>query len=776
MPNLPKTGALRRLLMPALLLSAAAPAWAQLPSGATVQPQPQSTDPAELLAQALRTLATEPNNLPALTAAGRNALILGDPNAAVGFFGRAQEIAPNDGRVKAGLGSALVQLERPQDALRLFAQASRLGVPDAEFAEDRGLAYDLTGDQARAQADYRIVLAAHPEDDTARRRLALSQGISGQKAAAIATLDPLIRKRDIAGWRAQTFVLAMDGDAKGANDITRVMLPQQAAMLQPFLVRLATLSPADKARAVHFGEMPATGAIYTPTQVASVSTPATYASAPMQTTAPAPRSDLAVPVKTPPQPAPAPATNPSNAATQLAAATPRPRDTRRRPPGVTINDRDQIFALGQPQYVAAPLAGIALTPAKPKVETAPAPQPAASAAATASPPASTPATPSPTPQPALQVAQATPLRSGITGPPAPPPVELPTPAAEGHYDLPHDAATKAVGRPVPVVMKTVGTPVVHGKVDTAADEAVAASAASKKARKASVESEVARADDSGAKASRTRAGKADDDTDMLPAKGAKTKSGAASRIKTAEADDEDCLPAPKSKSRGHSRAGAKKKPSTTCTRLASAGGGAGKASAKDDGADVPSAKGAKAKSGAASRTGMAETDDEDCAPAAKSKGRGHSRASAKKKPSTACTRLASADDDSDTGTTKSRKGAKSKASAADDADDSKARSSKSAKTKDKAGAERVYVQVAGGANRDDMDKAWAGVKKKAPELMKGRSPSTTPLKATNRLLVGPFKDEDEAQAFVNKMAAKGLSGFTYKSAKGQKVEKIDTGQ
>jgi hypothetical protein len=60
--------------------------------------------------------------------------------------------------------------------------------------------------------------------------------------------------------------------------------------------------------------------------------------------------------------------------------------------------------------------------------------------------------------------------------------------------------------------------------------------------------------------------------------------------------------------------------------------------------------------------------------------------------------------------------------------------------------------------------------------MKGRSPSTTPLKATNRLLVGPFKDEDEAQAFVNKMAAKGLSGFTFKSAKGQKVEKIDTGQ
>ena len=233
MPNLLTPGALRRLLIPAVLLSATMPALAQMPASGAPQPSPQSTDPAELLARALRTLATEPSNLLALTAAGRNALILGDPNAAVGFFGRAQEIAPNNGSVKAGLGSALVQLEKPQDALRLFAQASRLGVPDADLAEDRGLAYDLTGDQARAQADYRMVLAAHPDDDTARRRLALSQGISGQKSAAIATLDPLIRKRDVAAWRAQTFVLAMDGDAKGASDITRVMLPQQATMLQP---------------------------------------------------------------------------------------------------------------------------------------------------------------------------------------------------------------------------------------------------------------------------------------------------------------------------------------------------------------------------------------------------------------------------------------------------------------------------------------------------------------------------------------------------------------
>ncbi|MDH7639442.1 SPOR domain-containing protein [Sphingomonas oryzagri] len=719
MPNLPKPGAFRRLLIPILLLSAATPALAQYPDGAVVQHLPQSDDPAELLAQALRTLATEPNNLAALTAAGHNAVLLGDPNAAVGFFGKAQEIAPNDGRVKAGLGSALVQLEKPQDALRLFAQASRLGVPDADLAEDRGLAYDLTGDQARAQADYRTVLAAHPEDDTARRRLALSQGISGQKAAAIATLDPLIRKRDIAGWRAQTFVLAMDGDAKGANDITRIMLPQQAAMLQPFLVRLATLSPADKARAVHFGEMPASSTPYTPTQVASMSAPATYA--------PAPRSDLAPPATTKaeqPKPTPvptAPATTLAPRPTQVAAATPSSSRVTKRPEGVSINDRDQIFALGQPRYVRAPLAGIALTPAKTD---------AAATTASASPAASRPApaataapAPVPTPQP-VQLAQAEAAKATVAGPPMPAAADLPTPAAQGHYDLPHDAVAKAPARPArtaPAPVKTVGTPVVHGKTEVA---------------------------DADTKKPSKTAGADDDDTKARGKVPAKDKA----RIADASDDNDDCVPVPTAKSRIHGKTAARKKAATTCKAVASA----------DDGAS-------KTKSASSSKAKQDDADAEDCAPTTKTKSRG--KAGAKKKPSTTCTKLASKDDDSGS---KTKKGAKSKSG--DDADDGKSsKSAKSAKS-EKGNPERIYVQVAGGANKDDMDKAWAGVKKKAPELMKGHTPSTTPLRATNRLLVGPFKTEEEAQAFVNKMAAKGLSGFTFKSSKGQKVDKVDTGQ
>jgi Flp pilus assembly protein TadD len=731
-PSLPR--ALRRLLLPTLLLTTAPAAFAQYPAGATVQSLPQANDPAELLATALRTLAVQPSNLAALTAAGHNALVLGDPNAAVGFFGRAQEIAPRDGHVKAGLGSALIELEKPQDALRLFAEASRLGVPDDEIAEDRGLAYDLTGDPKKAQHDYAIVLAAHPEDDVARRRLALSQGISGDKAAAIATLDPLIRKRDIAGWRAQTFVLAMNGDAKGASDITHIMLPQQADMLQPFLVRLSTLSPADKARAVNFGEMPAAGHAYTPTELANTGAAPTYAVA-----ASTPRS----------APTPRVATRPSDLApppvAASRAATPAPMTA------VAAATRVPVGDGANGAYRAAPLAGIALSPAAP-----------ASQAATQIIPTSPPTATTPSP---VRVAQAYPAPAASGGSSV---AELPTSAAVGHYDLPHDVARPSARVAPPsgtaaATSRTVGTPVVHAPSRTALAATTPAPKTSEPGS-ARLAAEDARptADRNGAMHRLADDGAADvppstrhakrksapttDDAADVPDTAAKTKRGA----RFAAADSEDG---------GKRRSG---------TRGA-------KSSSPDDGDD---ASVADKKGHRASRGKLLPEDSSDDQPAVEPRKGRHGKADAADDADTggktrkgAHGAKASASDDGDVGTTKSRKGAHGKTAADDDG------ASRSARKDDaKSAPERVFVQVAGGANKDDMDKAWAGLKKKAPDLMKGHTPQTAPVHATNRLLVGPFKSEDEAQAFVNKMAGKGLSGFTVKTSKGQKVEKVDTAQ
>lgn len=85
---------------------------------------------------------------------------------------------------------------------------------------------------------------------------------------------------------------------------------------------------------------------------------------------------------------------------------------------------------------------------------------------------------------------------------------------------------------------------------------------------------------------------------------------------------------------------------------------------------------------------------------------------------------------------------------------------------------RIWVQVAGGANPDTLTKAWKGVVAKAPVLMKGKGAWTTPLRATNRVLAGPFKTSAEAQAFVNALGKEGVSGFVFTSEAGQKVTKL----
>lgn len=91
----------------------------------------------------------------------------------------------------------------------------------------------------------------------------------------------------------------------------------------------------------------------------------------------------------------------------------------------------------------------------------------------------------------------------------------------------------------------------------------------------------------------------------------------------------------------------------------------------------------------------------------------------------------------------------------------------------RANAARIWVQVAGGANEDDLGKAWAAARAKAPALA-SRAAYTTPLRATNRVVTGPFKTEAEARAMVNTLAKQGLFAFTFTSAAGQKMTRLET--
>lgn len=242
----------------AITVALAGPAQAQQE---VVQALPDS-GAAQRLSESLRVLESNSTDVLALVAAGNAALDLDDANAAYGFFARARVVSQRNPQVEVGLGRTLVRLERADEALGHFALARSLGANEREFAADRGLAHDVRGDYAAAQADYQLALQAGFNDETIRR-LALSQAIGGDARTALSTLAPLVARNDPASWRARAFVLAMDGDLGGARGVASArMSPGMAGLFDRFFARLPALNPAERARAVHFGDMPADGTRY----------------------------------------------------------------------------------------------------------------------------------------------------------------------------------------------------------------------------------------------------------------------------------------------------------------------------------------------------------------------------------------------------------------------------------------------------------------------------------------------------------------------------------
>jgi Flp pilus assembly protein TadD len=225
------------------------------PAAAEGSYSPYDETPTAALARYVRALAENPKDFTALVGAGRSALQLGDTQAAAGFFARADEANPQSPQPQAGMGAVSVANGDARAALPYFERARQLGASVVSIACDRGLAYDLLGRQAEAQADYRVALNGRDRDE-ARRRLALSLAISGKRTEAIALLGPLMAKGDAAAARTRAFVLALTGDSAGARVAIDAAMPGNWARVSPFLARLPALQAGQKAAAVNLGIFP----------------------------------------------------------------------------------------------------------------------------------------------------------------------------------------------------------------------------------------------------------------------------------------------------------------------------------------------------------------------------------------------------------------------------------------------------------------------------------------------------------------------------------------
>ncbi|MFM7028055.1 MAG: SPOR domain-containing protein [Chakrabartia sp.] len=649
-----KTG----LVLTALPLALAAPALAQVSPTPTTAPPPTlvvgGSGPAALLSENLKALARDPYNVEAILQAGNGALAIGDTNAAFGFFARAEELSPRSWRAKAGLGSSLVLMEKPTEALRAFDEAASLGAPEQELVADRGLAFDLMGDTKRAQRDYLAALKLRPSDEVTRR-LALSLAIGGDRDAGLARLDPLVRRNDQGAWRARAFILAMTGDSAGAEKIVRqVAPPNMAGYMSTFLQRIAGLGPSAKAHAVHFGTLPAATAA---PQVAVV-------------------SDSFRPVD-------------PNAAVRLAAQEPQPRaapssanadirDARRR----AREAHDQDLLAARSRAAAAPALPSSAAPSAASARPALAPSPA------------------PAPPP-VRVAAATPA-------PAPQPVRA---AAVAPSAYPGWAPTAPAAAPVsnaqPVIV-SAATPVPAAQPSPAPTAAASAPPA------------------------------ALFEVPPMPARGA-APAPVAPPV-TAPA------PAPAVQSAELQPAS----PSPSAVAAAAPAETAADWSAPSE-APAPAAASAAPQPARLALSDIVRTLDleRESAPVALPD-------AAKIK----ALRLAA-----------QKKAAAEEKARAEKAEQARKAAEEAAQAR--RNPSRLWVQIATGGNKSGLSRTWRNLKNEAPDALSGRKAWYVPYIQTYRVLVGPFRSDDDARALVKSLRKEGVKALTFESEAGQEITRIE---
>lgn len=647
------------------------PAAAQTTQGNTA-PTTVSRDPADRLAANLVILSQNPRDVRALTEAGISAVAVGDGDAALSFLARAEELSPRDGRIKAALGSALLLKEKPTDALKLFGEAVSLGLSEQEVARDRGLAYDLRGDSRRAQRDYALALRGGPDDEITLR-YALSLGISGDRDKAMDMLDPLLRKQDRGAWRARAFILAMTGDERGAETVAAQVMPgSSGASMAPFLRRLATLNPAERALAVNFGIMPSDGQRYAMVEPGDPYRPSGLA------------SDALIPAGDPLGP------RPEDAEDRPRPGLPTSKDPRRRPgrekvtlvatrnpaPPASDENRPVLKADERPapaqtkpvETAAVSQQGGPLTQrvGKKIADVDPARLPPEVRAALTKPSAKTPNTvggTGNTPAP-VQVT----VVKGATS--------LPPPTGESPYSLPGISS-----RPAPTAQSA--SPPAPSVVEPAplyeipAETKPAAPPASQPAQQSALVTSPPATPQPSPTVSQT-------------------------------------LPPANPVSQPPARTTAA--PVTASTGLSGLLAGI-EVESESVAGPLPTAAQLKAARVAAQRKAAADAKAEADAKAAK-EAQDAERLAAKKNPA------------------------------------------------------RIWVQVATGSNEAGLPGTWKRLKDKAPDALKGLSASSVPFKATNRLLVGPFKSAAEARALVNTLGKAGLSTNTFSSEAGQEVAKV----
>lgn len=189
-------------------------------------------------------LARDPQNVPALLRRGDAYYQLGDYARAAASYRRVTILQSHSVAALLGLGRVGLATDPAEAGVR-FSEALALEPANQAALSDRGIAEDLTGMHAEAQADYRRAIALAEaqaarglDDGTANGALAATQvdlavslAISGRAAEAVRILRPIAGTPDVTQRVRQDFALALTLDDQGdeaARLLCAEMSPSQA--------------------------------------------------------------------------------------------------------------------------------------------------------------------------------------------------------------------------------------------------------------------------------------------------------------------------------------------------------------------------------------------------------------------------------------------------------------------------------------------------------------------------------------------------------------------
>ncbi len=754
------------------------------PVASTSVPVVQSIapSPTRMLNASLARLARDPRDISALLDAGGAALDLGDTDAAIGFLTRAEQVAPGTGGVRARMGIAMLRSNQPFEAIRWFDLAEQAGFNRAEMASDRGLAYDLIGDNAAAQREYQLALSAGRNDE-ASRRYALSLVIAGDRRGAELVLQPLLERQDRGAWRVRTFIMAIAGQSEEAEGIARATMPADlAAAISPYLRYMPRLTPSQQAAAANLGRFPRAADIgRDDPQVVQYAL--AHPRAPRVDAALVPqgealgargrddRSKRRRPGKEDRQQTAVAAATPAPATTLLVKAAPPPPPP---PPATTTTTQPAVTAPWGLQPGTRTAAAPQQTPPATQSQSAPTRPTVLSkldvppGTPLSPPPVPRPATPSktptttaattvtpapgfsllPAPASTPPVAKAPVTASPVTTPPTPapqvtPPATLPpapTPAPV-QVAASTPATTPAATGPQLALASPPPAPATAAVLPPASPTPAPSTPAPAPAPSAAPAPADFRSIFDGFKAPEQEASASSSeavDLARIEAMREAARAAAAAKVKERAARERGARPdGPTAVSRTSDQDAAE----PTVTR------GSKEKADKEKAAKEEAAKDAKAKSakeklaldtdcldGSAKGKGSKSAKGKAAAKSsAKGKGKGKGAAEAQCPPETG-------------------KSAKSKAAKAELQHPS-----------------RIWVQVLTGSNRPAMSKEWQKLASSAAAL-RGRKPSITPWRSNYRLLTGPFGSDAEAQAFVEKLRGQGVSSYQWTSPAGQAVD------